>query len=228
MNRFLLSLIILAFATTIILAGCASRTQQQHAADAIAAQEAIVQIQQPIATNPSGDPIAVKAAQDTVAIATATIPRIEQSMETPRADLPLPTISAAAIAGNPQPYTASTPPSPPAGGLGAAALSGLIAVGLGSLYALKQAAPLIPGGGTAVGMVADLAWNVLAHKDQKAADDAVTRTAGAAQLVAPVLLTLSKSPDLPAALKAKLTPDILAAAFQIADPSLPTAPAKAA
>ena len=70
MNRFLLSLIILAFTTTIILAGCASRTQQQHAADAIAAQEAIVQIQQPIATNPSGDPIAVKAAQDTVAIAT--------------------------------------------------------------------------------------------------------------------------------------------------------------
>jgi hypothetical protein len=85
-------------------------------------------------------------------------------------------------------------------GIGAVAWG---AIGVAALGALRVLAPLIPGGGPLVKMAADAVWAMMAHKDQKAADDAAAVLSRAVAQAAPVLDALRSLPP------GSLPPDIL-------------------
>ncbi len=67
-----------------------------------------------------------------------------------------------------------------AAGLGAGAWTGIIAMGITALAGLRYIAPLIPYVGPAWKMAADAVWNVIQHRDAKAADKAQATIAEAA------------------------------------------------
>jgi len=198
---------------TLVFTGCASRTEQQHASDAIEAQKAIVQIQAPLVTN--SDPVVAKAAAETTTVAQATIPRIENAVSTQTKDLPPPTVVAPVITQDVPKWIGTNPP-PPAPAPNGAFWAAVGSTGLIALYGLKRAAPLVPGLGPTVGAVADLAWGALAHRDQKAADEAQAKAADAAALMGPALAAIANSSTLDPALRKYITPEVLAAASAIA------------
>lgn len=205
--------VLVAILVAAVFTGCASRTEQQHAADAIEAQKAIIQIQAPLTASP--DPVVAKAAVDTTTVATATIPRIENTVSTPQSELPLPTVAAPVIAQNVPKWVGVNPP-PPAPAPDTAFWAAVSSTGLIALFALKRAAPLVPGLGPTVGAMAELAWSALAHKDQKAADDAKAKAAASAAILAPVLIGLQNSLALDPELRKLITPEVIAAAHAVA------------
>ena len=99
------------------------------------------------------------------------------------ADWPAPTWTLERITAAPVEYAQSAPPEPARWGFWAAAGG----IGVAALGILRVIAPMIPGGGPIVKMAADLVWNVMATRDQKATDAAAAMTHQAASHIAPIL-----------------------------------------
>lgn len=115
------------------------------------------------------------------------------------AELPPPAMTPAQVEADPAKYIQTAPPEPKRGWLRALGL--VSAVGLPLLYILGRVAPAIPGLGSAVGAIADVAWTALAHRDQKAADGAKATVADAAGTLLPIAQTANARPEVIAALK---------------------------
>lgn len=100
------------------------------------------------------------------------------------------------IEADPGKYAASAPPEPQPWGAGV--WGGLATAGTVALFLSKRLLPLIPGIGgpiqSLIGTVADVAWNLTAHADQKAADKAKDQIASAAQAAMPIMETLKALP----------------------------------
>lgn len=111
--------------------------------------------------------------------------RLSAVAEVPSADFPAPAMTVEAIGIDPQHYITSAPPEAKGWGVKAWALAGT--VGMFALYGLKILAPMIPGGGPLVAGVANTAWDILAHKDQRAADAAASQIVGAASAIVPLI-----------------------------------------
>lgn len=112
--------------------------------------------------------------------------RLPAVAEVNSAEWPAPQMTSEQIQKNPQAYASSAPPEPARAwliaGLGAAAIAGL---GL-----LRALAPMIPGGGPLIKGVADMAWNIMATKNQRAADAAQAGIVLAARTLAPLAADL--------------------------------------
>lgn len=198
MIRFIL------MALVIISTGCGVRTarNEQAAADAIAGVEAAT-----MATR-QGKP------EVTISILDGTTKYIEAAVDTPRADLPRPSMRPSDIVADPVSYSEKAPePQPWGNGL----VAGITAAGLAALFGIRRIAPAVPGLGPVVGMVADVAWDFLSHKDQKAAEQAQKAAADAAATIAPLARALVDSPNIPPEIKSMMTMDVLAAIHRISN-----------
>lgn len=150
-----------------------------------------------------------------VAILAGADARLPAIAEVPSVDFPPPAMSAEAIVADPQRYITTAPPEPK--GLGWKAIAALSAAGTFALYGLKIIAPMIPGGGPLVGRIADIGWNILAHKEQKEADAIQGAVHQAAQVAAPFLKELKSADiDYPESVKAVITPEVLVAIQRLA------------
>lgn len=167
-KKMLVGLIGLLVAAILILlfAGCASDDRAKHAADARSGLHAAAEL------SPEAAPI--------LAGVDARLPAVSGVNS---ADWPAPEWTKERVRNDTEGYAKSAPPEPTQWGL-IAFLSG---AGVAALGLLRVVAPLIPGGGPLVKMAADLAWTVMAHKDQKAADAAAAMTHQAATHIAPIL-----------------------------------------
>lgn len=114
--------------------------------------------------------------------------RLPAVAEVNSSEWPAPSMTIEQIQKNPQAYASSAPPEPARAwliaGLGAAAIAGL---GL-----LRALAPMIPGGGPLIKGVADMAWNIMATKNQRAADAAQAGIVSTAKTLAPLANDLRK------------------------------------
>lgn len=134
------------------------------------------------AAAPHADPIG----QAILAGVDARLPAVA---DVPSAEWPTPAMTPAAIEADPPKYQQTAPPEPKGGWLKVAGIA--TAVGSVLLFTIGRIAPAVPGLGPAVGMLANTAWAMLAHKDQKAADAARS----VVQTYAPVVeasLTMAK------------------------------------
>lgn len=89
---------------------------------------------------------------------------------------------------NPQAYASSAPPEPARAWL----IAGLSAAAIAGLGLLRALAPLVPGGGPLIKGAADLAWNLMATKNQRAADAAQAGIVSTAKTLAPLANDLRK------------------------------------
>lgn len=108
------------------------------------------------------------------------------------ADWPAPAMKPEAIEAAPQQYISTAPPEPTRGWLKVLGIASAIGVPL--LFIIGRIAPAIPGLGTAVGMIANTAWTVLAHRDQKSADAAKDTIATYAGALLPVVQSIPSVP----------------------------------
>jgi hypothetical protein len=206
-----LSLVVLyvILAAGIMMAGCKDR--EQHASNAIAGCDGSVMI---LCRALQSQDITVAHAliQAAIDVQKATIPRIENAVGVPRSELPAPQVPASDIDRDPGRYTSTTPTSPPPGGWGGGVWGGIATAGLMALWGIKKIAPLVPGLGTAVGGVAELAWGMMAHSDQKRADEIAATTANAAKTALPIIeLIAMNRASLPREISDKVTPERLQA-----------------
>ena len=141
------------------------------------------------------------------------------------AEWPAPTKTASAIVADIPAYASAAPAEPPAGTPWAV----LGAIGLGALGLVRVIAPMIPGGGPLVKVVADAAWAVMAHKDQKATDKAQEQISEAVAVAMPVVAALQAMPpeDLPPAIKNALDNPLVKQALDLLAASKPAARAGA-
>ena len=138
------------------------------------------------------------AAQPAIDILVAARKYLAPAAGVPHSEWPAPRMAPFQIEANPQEYADTAPPEPKPWGAGL--LAGLAAAGTASLWIAKRLLPLVPVvGGPAkavMGVIADVAWTVTAHADQKAADKAKDQIAIAAKAAAPVLdMIRSLPPD---------------------------------
>ena len=106
------------------------------------------------------------------------------------ADWPAPVWTKERIKSDPVGYGNSAPPEPARWGfLAALGGAGVVALGL-----LRVVAPLIPGGGPIVKVVADMAWSAMAHKDQKKADAAAASAHQASAYLVDIVLAAQRLP----------------------------------
>lgn len=191
--RFLISLPLL-----IILTGCGFRgpAQEQAASDAVAGIRA------------AQDLIATKQPEVAIAVLDASVKYVEAAVDTPTETMPVPKMQPARIAENPSEYIKAAPPKPEPWGTGVWA--GLSAAALAALFGVRKVAPLVPGGGQLIGFVADALWDLVAHKDQKAADEAQRMAAEAARVLYPLMDLVANSPNLAPSLQAYITPEVRA------------------
>ena len=106
------------------------------------------------------------------------------------ADWPAPTWPKERIKADPVGYGNSAPPEPARWGF----LAVLGGAGVAALGLLRVVAPLIPGGGPIVKVVADMAWSVMAHGDQKKADAAAQTARQAATYLIDIVLAAQRLP----------------------------------
>lgn len=202
MRQFLIFWLILALLT---LVGCGpSRAERAQAgSDLDAGLVAAI------------DAIAANATADAIAILTGARKYVAPAVGVPRAELPAPRMDPPAIRRDPVAYGASAPPDPESWTFWAAISgAGVVALGL-----LRVVAPLIPGAGPLVKSAADLAWTVMATRDQKRTDQAQATISQAAAVAQPLMDALRAVPpsDLPPALSIALAdPHIAQAIHQLA------------
>jgi hypothetical protein len=189
---------LLLIAVILILTGCETRTERaQHAADADAGLEAVsmnladmlpaIRDLTDAAARAKLLPLA-QASQDIISTTRSYLPAVA---DVPKAEIPKPALSPAEVrVDGGSLYKSSTPPDPTGNGL----LTVLSVTGLALLYGVGKVAPGIPGLGPVVGGIANLAWSALAHRDQKAADQAKSAVTDSAQALQPLLITLQNLP----------------------------------
>jgi hypothetical protein len=171
-KKMLVSLIGLLAAAVLLLCGCASDARAKTAADARSGLQAAAEL------SPEAAPIlaGVDARLPAVAgVNSADWPAAEWTKERIRNDV--------------EGYTKSAPPEPARWGFWAAAGG----IGVAALAALRVVAPLIPGGGPLVKLAADAAWAVMAHRDQKQADEANAMVRKAADQINDAIERLARS-----------------------------------
>lgn len=182
----------------ILMSMCCGCVNRQHAADSVAGIKAA----QALAENGRGD--------EAKAVLDAAIAYQLGAIDLPMAELPKPTISPAAIAKQPEEYATNAPPEPKPWGAGL--IAGLVTAGGAALFMVRKVAPMVPGLGPAVGGIADLAWSLLSHDQQRKADAAAASVVSAAQQAKPVLeLVMSNYQAMPPAIREAVTPERLAA-----------------
>lgn len=115
------------------------------------------------------------------------------------ADWPPPAMTPAAIEVDPRQYISTAPAEPKRGWLKIIGIAG--AIGLPLLYAIGRVAPMVPGLGPAVGGIANLAWSLLAHGDQKSEDAAKETVAKASGNLLPLAQAANAHQEIIAALK---------------------------
>lgn len=136
--------------------------------------------------------------------------RLPAVAEVPTKDWPMPAMSPASIAEAPRQYVESAPPEPK-GGMGKIlAVAG--GIGASLLFIIGRLAPGLPGAGPVIGKVADVAWNVLAHRDQKATDQAAAVVTENAKVLA-LILDAAKGFD---GIGRQITPELDAAVKKLA------------
>lgn len=187
----------------LILTACGFRgpAQEQAAADAVAGIKA------------AQDLIATKQPEVAISVLDASIRYVEAAVDTPVEELPAPKMQPARIVESPAKYIDAAPPKPEPWGTGVWA--GLSAAALAALFGIRKVAPLVPGGGPLIGAAADALWGLLAHKDQKAADEAQRKAAEAARVLLPAMDALIHHRVLPPELEAHITPEVIAAVVQL-------------
>lgn len=209
---------LLAF-LALFLAGCETRAERaQHAADTDAGLAAVsmnlADMLPAIRTLTDGDTKAkllalAQSSQDIVATSRAYLAAVA---DVPKAELPVPAQTPEAIrADGGTGLKAATPPDPTGNALWAI----LGTAGLAALYGIGKVAPNVPGLGTLVGGVANLAWSALAHRDQLAADKAQATAADAAGVALPILAQIQALPPgtLPPAIQAAVNDQRIAVAL---------------
>ncbi len=193
--------------------GCA-RERAQHAADNRARMEAsrtnvleaiawLAQMRdQARASGNESLAVAFGNIHDRLANAVTLIERAHDSepavAEVPIADMPKPAVSPEALAKDAK-DDAPVPPEPNGGWLKVAGIAS--AIGLPLLFTIGRLAPAVPGLGTAVGAIANVAWAMLAHKDQKGADAAKDTVANYAGNLLAAAQAANSHPEIIAALK---------------------------
>ena len=140
--------------------GCAE-DRAQTASDSRAGIRAVIQAQE------TGE------ATDQLAILRGVDARLPAVAEVNSAEWPAPKMTIPQVIERPREYFISAPPEPSRAG----AIATIIAVSVAGLGLLRIVAPLIPGGGPVIKTVADLAWKILADKEQKKADAEQARLA---------------------------------------------------
>ncbi len=199
MNPLRLLVPLVGLFLVLLIVGCDSDVRAQHAADARAGIQA-----------------AVQAAPESAQILAGVDARLPAVAGVNSADWPVPAVTPAQIKADPGTYAKSAPPEPSRAWILAACASG----GIAALGLLRVVAPLIPGGGPVVKLAADAVWSVMAHKDQKAADDAADVLRSAVATAAPVLHALRNLPpdQVPASVRRLLdSPVIVQAMHLLAD-----------
>ena len=179
---------VLFLLTVLILCGCQERDNRaQAAADADAGIVAAIGLLQNLGTY---------AAQPAVDILVGSRRYLAPAAGVAHSEWPAPTMAPYQIEADPKKYADSAPPEPQPWGAGIWA--GIATAGTIALWGAKNLLPLIPGiGGPAkalMGVVADAAWAMTAHADQKAADKAKDAVAIAAQRAQPILDMLRELP----------------------------------
>jgi hypothetical protein len=167
-----------------ILCGCQDRENRaQAAADADAGIVAAIGVLQNLGTY---------AAQPAIDILVGARKYLAPAADVAHSEWPAPFMAPNQIIADPAKYAESAPPEPQPWGAGVWA--GLTTAGTIALFLGKRLLPLVPGIGgpiqSLIGTVADVAWNLTAHADQKAADKAKDAIATAAQAAQPILDTL--------------------------------------
>ena len=173
---------IVPFIILVMLCGCTTLSRDQE--QALSQTQADIVATAVVAKRTSGLPAQLAD------LINADLARINSALA--NAALPAPAFSAATLAADPvachdEEVSASAAP-PAKGGISWAWLGG---AGLMALWVTGRLAPSIPGLGTAVGALANAAWGVLSHADQKAADAAATDAQQAAVLAKPVLASVT-------------------------------------
>ena len=162
---------------------------------------------------------AIKAAADTgasdaVAILTGARKYVAPAAGIPHAEWPVPTLPPDEIRKRPAAYGDSAPPEPAPNPWGFGLLAGLTTAGAAALWIGKNMLPLVPGiGGPAKGLielVANTAWTITAHADQKKADAAKESVATAAAVAGDVIAGIRQ-------VDPALLPPAVAAAIQRPD-----------
>jgi hypothetical protein len=171
-----------------ILCGCQDRdNRDQAAADADAGIVASIGLLQNLGNH---------AAQPAIDILVGARKYLAPAADVPHSEWPAPLMAPFQIVENPAKYAESAPPEPQPWGAGVWA--GLTTAGTVALFLSKRLLPLVPGIGgpiqSLIGTIADVAWNLTAHADQKAADKAKDDVASAAQAAQPILETLRAIP----------------------------------
>lgn len=212
MKNAILSLVFLS----LFLCGCARDDRAKAAANLDAGIDAAQIVMAKVTAAPLNDPAALiaakHAASDAVAILDGTRKYVAPTADVPHAEWPAPEMTAPQIVDNIAGFTSRAPPEPQTLGAGAlaAGFTGLAAL----LWGIGRVAPGVPGLGSGVGMLADAAYAMLAHRKQKEADQAVIVTSGAAQEAAPVLAMIRALPPglLPPQIQSALASPIVGAA----------------
>lgn len=192
----------ITFPLLLLLTACGFRgpEQEQAASDAIAGIRA-------------AQDLATKQPEVAISVLDASIKYVEAAVDTPAEVLPAPKIQPARITEDPTEYIKKAPPKPDAGGN--SLLIGACAAGLAVLFGVRKFAPLLPGGGPLIGAAADALWDMIAHKDQKAADVAQRNAAEAAKTLLPLIDLVVNSPHLAPTVQAYITPEVRAAIVRL-------------
>lgn len=220
--KYALHVILLA----VFLCGCQSRNDRaQAASDADAGIAAAIGTLQKL-----GD----YAAQPAIDILVGTRKYLAPAADVPHAEWPAPGRTPLEIEADSKGYGDHAPPEPQPWGAGVWAGIGTAAtVGL---WLSKRLLPLVPGIGgpiqSLIGTVADAAWSLTAHADQRHADRAKDMIATAAHEAAPLLELIRTLPagTLPPQIQAALASPIVGAAVDhlaglpIPSPTIPMEP----
>jgi uncharacterized protein YceK len=185
----------------LLVSGCATREQKQAAADGIAGTKAASAL------------IDVDRAPEAKQVLAATVHYQLAAINEPFAALPAPSIQVPQIVEKPKAYCDNAPPEPSPSNfwvwLSGAALAGLWGIG--------RVAPTLPGLGPVVGGLANTVWNLLAHKDQKRADDIAATAASSAAAAIPVLEWVAMNhAAMPAPIRDTINPETLKALATLA------------
>lgn len=194
----------------LILCGCQDRdARAQAASDADAGIVAAIG---------SLKTLGYDAAQPAVDILVASRKYLAPAADVPHSEWPAPTMAPNQIIDRPRDYSDAAPPEPKPWGAGVWA--GLGTAATVGLWAAKRLLPLIPGIGgpiqSLIGTIADVAWQVTAHADQKQADKAKEIVRQAAEAAAPLLSSLRDLPPdlMPETVRVHLSSPLVAAALE--------------
>lgn len=208
----LATLVIAALAA--FLCSCAGE-RAQVAADARAGVDAAEETLGELLTEHSLEAAVAKGIGDAMAILHGVDMRLPAAAGVNSADWPAPAMPVLAIKDDPKRFSETAPPEPPRG----TPWGTIAAAGGALLWLTGRLAPSIPVLGPLVGQVADGAWAVLAHTNQKAAEQGRVQAAAAATAVQPiaqVLTTAIQAGTLPPQIAQHVTPDLSAALAALA------------